>query len=120
MSLKTIIENFKFGPLNSDLKIIKRIKNFRDFIKVWKTRIYLFLFIFVLTMLFQIFLYDLVKYNFWYNTAVLYLTIVTFFGIFFPTYFRKDISKKDVVNTIGEEQKKKEENDKIERRSKMW
>lgn len=117
MSLKTIIKNSKLGPLNSDPKIIKRIKIFRGFIKMWKTRIYLFLLIFVLTMLFQIFLYDLVKYNFWYNTAVLFLTIVTFFGIFFPTYFRKDISKKDVVDTIDEERKRKEKNDEIERRS---
>ena len=116
MSLKTM-ENFKFGPLNSDPKIIKYIKIFRNFIKMWKRRINLFFLIFILTILFQIFLYDSVKNNFWYNTIVLFLTIVTFAGIFLPTYFRKDISKKDVVDTIDEDRKKKEKNDKIERGS---
>ena len=117
MSLKTIIENFKSSPLSSDPKIIKYIKIFRNFIKMWKRRINLFFLIFILTILFQIFLYDLVKNNFWYNTVVLFLTIVTFAGIFLPTYFRKDISKKDVVDTINEERKIKKENDIHERRS---
>jgi hypothetical protein len=66
-----------------------------------------------MTLLFQIFLYDSVKNTYWYNTIVLFLTIITFVGIFFPTYFRKDISKKDVVNTIDDEKRKLEENDRI-------
>jgi hypothetical protein len=94
MSLRTIIENFRFRPLNSDPKIILIIKVIRDFIKIWKRRIYLFLLIFIITLIFQKFFYDLVKDSFAYNITILFLTLVTFVGIFFPTYFRKDISKK--------------------------
>lgn len=114
MNIKSVIENFKFDPLNSDPKLIKYLKLIRSFIKFWKRRIFLFFVIFLITLTFQYFLYDLVKDSVYYNTIILFLTIVTFFGIFFPTYFRKDISKKDVVDSINEEHKKEKEKKALE------
>lgn len=118
-SLKNIMTNFKHKPLSCDPKFIIYIKIFRKFVRDWKSRISLISVIFILTCLFQIFIYDTVKDNYYYNTIILFLTMITFFGLFFPAYFRKDISKKDITDTIKDEEKRKEDEDKYKRRSKI-